>query len=147
MTTNQGQALCFEYIQVLGSFIVLEVRVVPLIYGVMCFCSRNICNMSFRVPLSPFPPPPSLTTTRSRSRSLFLLLVIDELEVVLRDVLVLLEQELLHLIADVALDDDLLASTGDLCNGRSGRELLAEVFGDLLFRNVSRVPFSLNTKL
>ena len=62
---------------------------------------------------------------------LLLLLVVDELEVILGDVLVLLQQELFHLITNVSLHDDFLPSAWDLCNGRAGRELLAEIFGDL----------------
>lgn len=65
------------------------------------------------------------------SRS-FLLLVIDELDVVLGYLLVLFEQELLNFIADVALNNNLLAARRGLGDTRARGELLAKLLGDLL---------------
>lgn len=61
-----------------------------------------------------------------------LLLVFHELDVILGYILVLVQQELLNLVANVALDDDLLAAAGDLGDRCSGGELLAEILCYLL---------------
>lgn len=65
------------------------------------------------------------------SFALLLLLVFHELYVVFGNLLVLFENELLDLAADIALDDNLLAAAGYLGYRRAGRELLAEVLGNL----------------
>lgn len=54
-------------------------------------------------------------------------LVVDELDVVGGYVLVLLDQPVLDLGADVALDDDLLSARGGLCDRRAGGKLFAKV--------------------
>lgn len=62
----------------------------------------------------------------------FLLLILHKLDVVLGYLLVLLVQELLNLVAHVALHHDLLAAGWGLGHAGTRGELLAELLGDLL---------------
>lgn len=68
---------------------------------------------------------------RGRRGRLLLLLVIHKLDVVLGYLLILLQQELLNLVADVALHDDLLAARGYLGDRGARSKLLAQLLGDL----------------
>lgn len=63
--------------------------------------------------------------------TLLLLLVLDELNVIFWDVLVLFQQKLLNLGADVALYLNLFSSARKSSHRGPGRELLTEVLGHL----------------
>ena len=97
----------------------------------MWFHADNTAQCSLKLPHALTYLYNSLASACSGGGSLFLLLIVDELEVVLWDVLILFQEELFHLVTDITLDNNLLPSAGDLCDRRTGRELLAEIFGDL----------------
>jgi hypothetical protein len=62
----------------------------------------------------------------------FLLLVLDTIDIVLRDVLVSLRQPVVHIIADISLYCNLLAPASSFRNTASCRELLTQLLGNLL---------------
>lgn len=67
-----------------------------------------------------------------QSACTFLLLVLDTINIVLWDVLVLLRQPIVNIIADVPLHCDLLSPTRSLGNTTAGGKLLAQFFRNLL---------------
>lgn len=69
---------------------------------------------------------------RRRLLALCLLLILDQLNVILRNILVLLQKELLNILAQITLHRDLLAATRQLSHARARRKLLAKVLGHLL---------------
>lgn len=97
----------------------------------------NIWHLSYALILLPFPSLSSLplrippASSHYRRRSL-LLLILHQLDVVLGDDRVLLQQELLNLLAHIALHHDLLAAARNLRHRGARREFLAQVLGDLL---------------
>lgn len=80
---------------------------------------------------NPSIPCPSVRLKLSSSGR-FLLLVIDKLDIILGYNLVLVQEELLDFVTDIALDDNLLASAGQLGDRGARSELLAEFLGHLL---------------
>lgn len=95
----------------------------------------------FPLVTSSYPPSASHPASQSSSHHLIssqvsatsrlLFLVVYELDVILRYLLILLQQELLDLVADVALHHDLLAAARHLGHGRARGELLTELLGYL----------------
>lgn len=68
----------------------------------------------------------------SHLSSTFLLFVLNQLNIILRNLLILLQQELLNLIANITLHDNLLAPTRQLRHRTPGRKFLAEILCDFL---------------
>lgn len=91
-------------------------------------CIANSSNFAFPLLVNH----PLLVPYHLGSARRFLLLVIHKLDVVLGYLLVPLVQEVLDLVAHVALYHDLLASRRGLGDAGTGGELLAELLGDLL---------------
>ena len=75
---------------------------------------------------SPLPPP------ANKSSCCLLLLILHAIDVVLWNLWVFLHQPIVNIIADIALDNDLLAPTGCLRHAAPGSELLPELLRDLL---------------
>src|SRR3569833_1100343 len=108
-----------------------------------CACSRSTTRHTSHIGLRKsigtivYPSADLCTGARAGGRCssagtrLFLRLVIHELNVVFGYVFVLLEQELLDLVAHVALDHDLLAATGCFRDGGPRSKLLAKLLGYL----------------
>lgn len=61
-----------------------------------------------------------------------LLLILNELNIVLRDLLMIIEQPILHLITHIALHGNLLPTRRSLRHRTSRRKLLAKLLGHLL---------------
>lgn len=141
--------MLFEYIQGLGIIHLKRSKGTSCVYMLSCaFVDANVLSNvgNYCSSRTAGATTTSLTTSSRGSSGLFLLLVVDELDIVLRNVLVLLKQKLLHLVADIALYDNLLASTGNLCDGRSGRELLTEILGNLQRATSAHSPSSSGTR-
>lgn len=71
--------------------------------------------------------------------TLLLDLALYQLDIVLGHILILLQYELLNLIAHISLHDNLLASAWQLRNRRASRKLLPKVLGHLLVVETERL--------
>jgi hypothetical protein len=67
-----------------------------------------------------------------RPLRLLLLLILNQLNIILRHLLILIHQKLLNILAQISLHRNLLSAARYLRDTRSRRELLAKILGDLL---------------